>query len=176
VNVGNLLPIKRVDLLVDAFADVRKVHDVRLLIVGEGPERSTVEEKIRRLGLEACVETTGWRDDVRQFAARAWALVHSSDGEGFAQVLTEAMSAGCPVITTDSVGGGPRFVTENGEFGILVPRGDRARLADAMVQMLQPDVRQRYSELGRQRAEALSPAASANALLDFITGQLGAKA
>ena len=85
------------------------------------------------------------------------------------------MSAGCPVITTDAQGGGPRFVTEDGKYGLLVPRGDQAELAKAMVQMLQPEARARYSVLGKQRAEELSPAASANALVEFLTDQLGLK-
>jgi glycosyltransferase involved in cell wall biosynthesis len=144
-----------------------------LLIVGDGPERSHAVEQIRQLGLSSHAETVGWVDDPLQFTARAHAFVLPSDEEGYAQVLTEAMSTGCPVITTDAQGGGPLFVTENGRYGLLVPRGDRAKLAEAMVCMLRPDVRARYSELGHQRAEALSPRASAGLLLDFVSGYLG---
>jgi glycosyltransferase involved in cell wall biosynthesis len=173
VNTSNMTPWKRLDLLIDAFADLRQQHDARLLILGEGPGRSLADERIRRLGLSACAETTGWVDDPLQFAARAWAFVLSSDEEGFAQVLTEAMSASCPVITTDAQGGGPRFVTGNGSHGLLVPLGDRSRLAEAMERMLQPDVRARYSELARQRAGELSPMASANVLAGFLSARLG---
>jgi glycosyltransferase involved in cell wall biosynthesis len=173
VNISNMFPFKRVDLVIDAFADLRRDHDARLLILGEGQSRSSAMEQIRRLGLDSYAETVGWIDDPLQFAARAWALVHASDGEGFAQVLTEAMSAGCPVIATDAQGGGPRFVTANGKYGLLVSRGDRAQLAEAMARLLQPDLRARYSELGQQRAKALSPTASATALLEFLSGQLG---
>lgn len=173
VHTSNMTYWKRLDLLIDAFADVRQHHEARLLIVGEGPGRAHAIEQIQRLGLGADAETVGWVDDPLQFAARAWAFVLSSDEEGFAQVLTEAMSVGCPVITTDAQGGGPRFVTDNGKYGLLVPRGDQAKLAEAIVRMLQPDVRARYSRLGQQRIGALSPIASANALVDFLTGQLG---
>lgn len=173
INVSNLLSIKRVDLMVEAFADLHKKHDARLLIVGEGPERSRAAEQIRQLGLSNYAETTGWVDDPLQYAAHAWALVHSSDEDGFAQVLTEAMSAGCPVVTTDSLGGGPRYVTEDGKYGLLVPRGDRAKLAEAMANMLQPDIRARYVELGLRRAEDMSPAASADSLVDFLSGYFG---
>lgn len=173
VNTSNMTSWKRLDLLIDAFADFSKRHDARLLIVGEGPGRSGAVEQIQRLGLGARAEAIGWVDDQMQFAARAWAFVLSSDEEGFAQVLTEAMSVGCPVITTDALGGGPRFVTEDGACGLLIPRGDRVSLVDAMEQMLKPDVRARYSELGQRRAEALSPIASANALVDFLSKYLG---
>jgi glycosyltransferase involved in cell wall biosynthesis len=163
---------KRLDLLIAAFANVRQHHKARLLIVGEGSGRAHASEQIKRLGLTADAETVGWVDDPLRFAARAWAFVLPSDEEGFAQVLTEAMSVGCPVISTDAQGGGPRFVTDNGKYGLLVPRGDQAKLVEAMVCMLQPDIRARYSKLGQQRIEVLSPVASANALLDFLTCQL----
>lgn len=173
VNTSNMMPWKRLDLLIDAFADVRQHHDARLLIVGEGPGRPHAEERIRQLGLGTHSETVGWVDDPLQFTARAHAFVLPSDEEGYAQVLTEAMSTGCPVITTDAQGGGPRFVTDNGAYGLLIPRGDRAGLAEAMVDMLQPDIRVKYSELGLQRAEALSPRASAGKLLEFLSGYPG---
>ena len=92
-----MTPWKRLDLLIGAFADLRQRHDVRLLIVGEGPGRSRADEQIRQLGLGSCAETVGWVDDPLQFAARAWAFVLASDEEGFAQVLTEAMSAAVPL-------------------------------------------------------------------------------
>jgi len=169
VNTSNMTPWKRLDLLIGAFAEVCERHDARLLVVGEGPGRSQAVEKIAQLGLSAQAEAVGWVNDPLQFAAHAWAFVLPSDEEGYAQVLTEAMSTGCPVITTDAQGGGPRFVTEDGRYGLLVPRGNSAKLVEAMEHMLQPEIRAQYSELGRQRAEALSPAASANTLVDFLS-------
>jgi glycosyltransferase involved in cell wall biosynthesis len=173
VNTSNMTPWKRLDLLIAAFAELRQHHDARLLIVGEGPGRSQADEQIRQRGLSAHAQTIGWVEDPLQFAARAWGFVLSSDEEGFAQVLTEAMSVGCPVITTDAQGGGPHFVTDNGRYGLLVPREDRAKLAEAMGRMLDPSVRTRYSELGQQRSEALSPTACASALVDFLSEHLG---
>lgn len=173
VHTSNMTYWKRLDLLIDAFADLRQRHDARLLIVGEGPGRARAAEQIRQLGLSADAETVGWVDDPLQFASRAWAMVHPSDEEGFGNVLTEAMSVGCPVIAADAQGGGPRFVTDDGKYGVLIPRGDKTKLVEAMEHVLQPAVRARYSELGQQRIIALSPKASANALIDFLTGQLG---
>ena len=105
VQTSNMTYWKRLDLLVDAFAEVRRQRPARLLIVGEGPGRADAEDRIRRLGLEADVEAVGWVDDPLQYAARAGVRA-PSDEEGFAQVLTEAMSVDCPVITTDARGGG----------------------------------------------------------------------
>jgi len=121
VQTSNMTYWKRLDLLVDAFAEVRRQRPARLLIVGEGPGRADAEDRIRRRGLDADVETVGWVDDPLQYAARAWAFVLPSDEEGFAQVLTEAMSVDCPVITTDARGGGPRFVTKGGRDGVRHP-------------------------------------------------------
>jgi glycosyltransferase involved in cell wall biosynthesis len=176
VHTSNMTPWKRLDLLIGAFADLRRSHDARLLIVGDGPGRSLAAEQIRRLGLSAHADTVGWVEDPLQFAARACAFVLPSDEEGFAQVLTEAMSVGCPVITTDAQGGGPRFVTDDGRFGVLVPRGDRAKVAEAMGRLLQPDIRAHFSQLGLRRVEALSPAACGRALVDFLSEDLGLEA
>ena len=169
IHVSNMLPLKRLDLLIDAFAEVRRSHDVRLLILGDGRTRSDTEEQIRRMALTESAQMLGWINDPLPFAAHAWALVHPSDEEGFAQVLCEAMSVGCPVIATDALGGGPRYVTDDGHYGVLVPRGSRHELAEAMVEMLQAESRARYSELGLQRAAIFSPAASAEALIGFLS-------
>lgn len=173
LNTSNMTYWKRLDLLIDAFADVSLGHDVRLLMVGEGPGRRAADEQIERLGIGHCVQTVGWVEDPLDYAAHAWSFVLPSDEEGFAQVLTEAMSVGCPVISTDAQGGGPKFVTEDGTYGILVPRGDKDRLAEAMAQMLQRAVREKYSRLGRERVSSLSPRASADVLVDFVTARVG---
>lgn len=168
ITISNLVPLKRLELVVRAFARVRTVHAARLVIIGEGPERAALDRQIEALGLQEVAQTVGRVDDPRQFAARAIALVHASDEEGFAMVLTEAMSARCPVIAADAVGGGPRFVTGDGQFGMLVPRGDPASLSHSMERMLVPDIRDRYAELGLMRADVFSPASCARTLIDYV--------
>jgi glycosyltransferase involved in cell wall biosynthesis len=174
VHTSFLYPWKRLDLLIESFAQVSKTNDVRLLIVGSGrgQGRKDADELIARLGLGDRAQTLGWVEDPLQYAARACAFVLPSDEEGFAQVLTEAMSVGCPVITTDAMGGGPRYVTDNGHYGVLVPRGDRAALAEAMRSMLDEATRERYAQLGLERVKAMSPIACATALIEFLAKQL----
>jgi glycosyltransferase involved in cell wall biosynthesis len=172
VHTSNMTSWKRLDLLIDAFAQLRQRKQARLLICGEGPGRSHAAGRIRQLNLDADAQIVGWVGDPLQYAAHAWAFVLTSDEEGFAQVLTEAMSVGCPVISTDAQGGGPRFVTTDGKYGLLVPRGDPATIADAMERMLNPDVRALYSDLGQQRTKTLTPLACAGALLDFVSDRL----
>jgi glycosyltransferase involved in cell wall biosynthesis len=173
VHTSNMMPWKRIDLLLEAFANLVKRHEARLLILGEGPGRGQAIEQIRALGLSGRAEAVGWVEDPRQYAARACAFVLASDEEGFAQVLTEAMSAGCPVVATDAQGGGPRFVTDSGRYGILVPMRDLGELTNGMEQMLDPQVRARYSAQGLERALALSPEACATSLIDFLATRFG---
>jgi len=172
VHVSNLTPWKRLDLLVGAFAELSRSEEVRLLIVGQGPGRAPADEQIRRLGLTSRAQAVGWVDDPLQYTGRACALVHPSDEEGFGQVFTEAMSTGCPVITTDAQGGGPRYVTQDGHFGMLIPRDDVPALTEAMRSALQPEVRARYSGLGLERSKAFAPAICADALTQFLGKQL----
>lgn len=168
LTVSHLVGWKRLDLVLEAFAQVRRRHDARLLLVGQGVERTRLEAQIERLRLGGVATAVGWVADPRQFAARATALVHASDEEGFAQVLIEAMSTGCPVIAADALGGGPRYVTDDGRYGMLVPRGSVPELVKGMESMLVPEVRERYATLAAERAKAFKPLASATALLDFL--------
>lgn len=170
VTAARLVRYKRIDLLVDAFSVLAHEHDVRLLIVGEGPERGCLSNQIERLGIADRAQAVGWVPDPLQYAARATAFVLPSDEEGFSQVLTEAMSTGCPVISVDALGGGPRFVTDDGRCGLLVPRGDRSRLIQAMDHMLVPEIRKKYASLGLERVQAFSALSCANALVNFLEG------
>jgi glycosyltransferase involved in cell wall biosynthesis len=168
VQASNMKPWKRLDLLISAFAEVRKAHEARLLIIGEGEGRAQAAAQIEQLGLEDHAQLTGWVEDPMQYAAWAHAFVLASDEEGFAQVLTEAMTVGCPVIAADAQGGGPRFVTDDGRSGILVPRGDRTGLAEAMCYVLNDHVREHFSAAGKKRADELSPEACATMLSNYL--------
>jgi glycosyltransferase involved in cell wall biosynthesis len=64
-------------------------------------------------------------------------------------------------------------VTDDGQYGLLVPRNNARQLADAMLAILQPTLRKQFTDLGMQRAEALSPAASAASLLEFLDSRFG---
>lgn len=168
ISTGRLVAYKRFELVIEAFAKVNAHRDVRLLIIGKGPEEEQLRAHVRALSLEGRAEVVGWVEDPRQWAACAWAFVLASNEEGFGQVLTEAMSVGCPVITVDSLGGGPAYVTDGGRYGVLVPREDVGALAKAMEAMLSGETRQRYVALGAARVEAFSPAQCASTLADFL--------
>jgi glycosyltransferase involved in cell wall biosynthesis len=135
LGVGRLTVQKNFPALVDAFAIVKRHHAARLVILGEGPERTTIESRIRLHRLEDCVALPGFVDNPFACIARAAVLALSSHWEGLPTVLIESLALGTPVVATDCPSG-PREILRNGKFGKLVPPDDVAALADAIVSAL----------------------------------------
>jgi len=130
--VADLVPAKRLDLLLQAFARLYWCgRDVRLVIVGAGRERERLQRLAQTLAVTHLVKFTGPlpRDGVRQEMWDANALVVPSDVETFGVVLIEALSTGLPVVATRS--GGPQEIIRQ-DTGSLVPRGDEDALMHAM--------------------------------------------
>jgi glycosyltransferase involved in cell wall biosynthesis len=128
--VGRLVPIKRVDVLLRAFARARdKGADARLAIVGDGELRGELEELAARLGIADDIYWAGYREDMVVVAAAADVAVLSSDNEGTPVSLIEAGAAATPAAAT-LVGGVGDVVT--GETGLLAPPGDVDALGDSM--------------------------------------------
>ena len=133
IAAGSLHPWKGFGDLIDAFALVRT--SARLLILGDGPLRSVLEEQIVRLGLSDRVKLPGFVHNPINYFARAEVFALSSHVEGLPNVLVEAMLAGCTPVATDCPTG-PREVLDGGRFGYLVPVGDAHAMADAIEQAL----------------------------------------
>ena len=137
--VGRLTRQKDFHTLIRAFAEVRRGRPARLIILGEGEDRPGLETLIRQLDLADEVALPGFRDDAMAFMAGSALFVLSSAWEGLPTVLIEALAAGTPVVSTDCPSG-PREILQNGRLGALVPVGDAAALARAMVQALEGPV------------------------------------
>jgi glycosyltransferase involved in cell wall biosynthesis len=135
LGVGRLAVQKDFPALVDAFAILRREHKARLVILGEGPERSTIEAVIRRHGLQDCVALPGFVDNPYACMARSAVLALSSRFEGLPTVLIEALAVGTPVVAIDCPSG-PREILRDGKFGRLVPPGDTPSLASAIASAL----------------------------------------
>lgn len=158
VFAGRLAKVKRLDLLLDAFFQVAKTHPVRLLIVGDGPERDNVVRLLEQGGLGAVCHLAGHQDNPLPWIKAADVLVLPSDYEGFGNVLVEAMACGTQVIATDCPYG-PAEILEGGRYGQLVPIGDAQTLAAAIERTLSksfhvpaPILRRRASEFNLERA------------------------
>ena len=129
--IGRLAPQKDFPTLIHAFAGVRKRHAVRLLILGEGPDRPELEGLIRQLGLQRDVGMPGFVRNPYAFLSRSALFVLSSRWEGLPTVVVEALYCKTPVISTDCPSG-PREILADGRFGKLVPVGEVAKLEQAM--------------------------------------------
>jgi glycosyltransferase involved in cell wall biosynthesis len=153
--VGRLTVQKDYANLLDAFQQVLERHDAgaRLLIVGKGPLRHEIEQKIHESNLESAVQLLGERQDVPQLMHAADGYAMSSAWEGAPVVLLEAAASRLPIVATD-VGGNRELVIE-GETALLVPANNSGALADALLRImaLSPDQRHAMGEAGRTLTE-----------------------
>jgi glycosyltransferase involved in cell wall biosynthesis len=152
--VGRLSREKDHRALLDAVSRLRWRFSLHLVIVGEGPERPRIEERIAKLGLAGNVTLTGQRSSAEPYYGIANLAVLSSRSEGSPNALLEAMAAGVPVVAT-AVGGVPEIAT-HGETALLVKPGDARALADSMARLLEDrqlgsDLAARARQLVRER-------------------------
>jgi glycosyltransferase involved in cell wall biosynthesis len=152
--VGRLIPIKGHDVLLEALARVRaELPDVSLEIAGDGPLEPQLRAAVARLGLGEAVAFLGRVAPPTPVYERAQVVVVPSFGEGFGMVALEAMERGRAVVASD-VGGLPEIV-EAGETGLVVPSGDSAALANAIVELARDPARAAaFGAAGRERALA----------------------
>ena len=131
IAVGRLRPQKDFRTLLQAFSRVRATRPARLLILGEGPERSELEDLVRELDIADDVSLPGSVENPYAYLSRAVAFVLSSRWEGLPTVLIEALACGLPVIATDCPSG-PKEILAGGRYGKLVRVNAVEDLAAAM--------------------------------------------
>ncbi|MBD2605349.1 glycosyltransferase [Scytonema hofmannii FACHB-248] len=169
VSLGRLVKRKNYPLLLQAVAKVRSQLKVKLIILGEGPERKHLEEVIAKLGLQECVSLPGHVANPWSNIAKADVFVMSSLDEAFCLALVEAMACGVPVISTDAIGGGPRSILEDGKYGNLVPIDDPEALGTAIYKVLtSKDWRNQLITASQRQSEAFKPEAIAQQWLRFL--------
>jgi glycosyltransferase involved in cell wall biosynthesis len=132
LSAGRLTDQKAFDVLIQAFALVRKNHVARLMILGEGENRAALETLICQLSLERDVCLMGFVQNPYQYMAHASLFVLPSRWEGLPTVLVEALYLGMPIVATDCPGGS-REILRGGQFGRLAPVDDPLSLADAII-------------------------------------------
>lgn len=134
-TVGRLNEVKRQDRLLRAAADLRpQFPNLRLLIVGDGPERSHLETLAGELGLAGITTFAGFQPKPELYLRAMDVFALTSRSEGFPVSILEAWAVGVPVVCT-AVGGIPDVVAD-GETGLLVPQEDAAGLAAALARLL----------------------------------------
>lgn len=172
LGVGRLVPAKDFGLLLEAFAELRRHREARLLILGEGPLRGALERRAGELGIGAEVAMPGFVANPFAYMARATLFVLSSRFEGLPGALVQAMACGAPVIATDCPHG-PAEIVRHRESGLLVPVGDGRRLAEALATLLDdPDLRARLARAGR---EAVAPWRKEPALATYVEALGGSR-
>lgn len=159
VGAGRLSKQKNFELLIRAFARVAdKFSEHKLVIYGKGDLLESLKCLAAELGVGDRVEFPGFADNMPEVLEKASMFVLSSDYEGMPNALMEAMASGLPCVSTDCGGGGARFLIENGENGILVPRRDEDALAAAMEKILSDEtLAAKLGENARKLQETLAP-------------------
>jgi glycosyltransferase involved in cell wall biosynthesis len=152
--VGRLVPAKAPGVFLEAFAHASgAVPSLQALIVGDGPLRAGLEERVRSLGLQNRVVFAGLRHDVPDIMAGVDVLAFSSEREGLSMAMLEAMATGVPIVATE-VGGTPELI-ESGVTGILVPPAEPRSLADGLLAVLQsPVLAEAIRRAARERVRA----------------------
>jgi glycosyltransferase involved in cell wall biosynthesis len=131
VTVGRLVPYKGADLIVEAMAASPALRRCKLVIVGDGPARADLEERVRRHGLENNVRIAGWVDqpELAKQLGNAQAFVFPSLREFGGGVVLEALANGLPSVVVD-YGGPAELVTP--ACGMLLPMRPRAELVESV--------------------------------------------
>jgi len=160
--VGRLHHQKGFDILLDAFSAVLAERSCRLIVLGEGEQRETLERQAQQLGIAAYVQFPGFVKNPYAYMSRAALFVLSSRWEGLPGALIEAMACGCAVVATDCPSG-PAEIIENSTQGAIVPVEDSDALAAAMLEALNtPRGR------GVDRARCFNTASAVDAYLEML--------
>ncbi len=154
--VGSLTPVKQHWVLMRAVARVAEsAGGVRLLIVGDGPQRSSLTDEAATLGIRDRVIFTGPREDVPSLLHCMDVYVCSSASEGMSNALLEAMAVGLPIVATDV--GDHAMIVRDGAAGRIVAPGSVDEIAEALaVLMAGPEVRMHRGVSAGARAATFS--------------------
>jgi sugar transferase (PEP-CTERM/EpsH1 system associated) len=152
-TVGRLDPIKDQQLLLQAFSDLQgDGKELRLILIGDGPERRSLESVKEKLSCKDRIVLLGERNDVEKILPALDVFVLPSKNEGMSNTILEAMAAGLPIVAT-SVGGNLELVTQ-GKTGLFSRPGDIRGLTEALkFYMEHEEERRLHGANGRCKAE-----------------------
>lgn len=148
IAMGRLVPQKDYPTMLEALA--RCETEMRLIILGVGPDQAMLEEMAERLGIADRVDFAGFQLNRFDYLARCDQFVLSSLTEGFPNALIEAITFGVPCVSTDCAGGGPRDILADRFPRSLTPVGDADAMARAMAQNIkQPPRPEEVADLAK---------------------------
>ncbi len=138
--VGRLEEVKSVDLLIEGFAQLRQKEDIALLIVGDGSQRSILEEQVKTIGVTD-IHFEGYQvfPTLMEYYKAADIFVLPSQFEPWGLVVNEAMTYGMPVVVSSNVGCRRDLISE-GENGFIFTSGDKYSLVNVLREVLQSDL------------------------------------
>jgi N-acetyl-alpha-D-glucosaminyl L-malate synthase BshA len=134
VHLSNFRPVKRILDVVEVFARVAAAVPARLMMIGDGPDRSAAEHLSVRLGVAGRIHFLGKQDNVNELLPLADLMLMPSEMESFGLAALEAMACGVPTIAT-RVGGVAELI-DDGVNGLLFPVGDTEAMAAAAIALL----------------------------------------
>jgi N-acetyl-alpha-D-glucosaminyl L-malate synthase BshA len=152
VHLSNFRPVKRILDVVETFARVARVVPSRLLLIGDGPDRSAAEHLALHHGIQDRIHFLGKQDNVNELLPLADLMLMPSEMESFGLAALEAMACGVPAIAT-RVGGVPELI-DDGVNGRLFEVGDVDGMSQAAIALLTDEpARQRMAEAARKTAQ-----------------------
>jgi len=170
VACGRLTELKGFADLIRAFAAIRRGRPLRLVILGDGPERPSLERLAAELGVRADVDLPGFVANPYAWFGHARGFVLCSRSEGLANVLVEAMICGAPIVSSRCTGA--EEVVEDGRTGLLYEPGDIDGLTRALARLLDaPEAAAERACAARERAESFSEDRILPALERYYLGQ-----
>lgn len=155
IHLSNFRPVKRVLDTVKIAHEVLKHHPIRLVLIGDGPDRAIAERMARDLQIDKQVTFLGKQEDVYCLLSLGDIFLMPSENESFGLAALEAMSCGLPCITSNA--GGLPELNIHGKTGFIAPVGDVKTMSEQVLRILRDDVL--HKELSLQ--------AHARALKDF---------
>jgi glycosyltransferase involved in cell wall biosynthesis len=135
ISIGRLVPQKDYMTLLKAFNISSKKLKSRLVIIGEGQERSSIEKYVKDKNMDNEIILLGYQSNPWKYLTNSDLFILSSKWEGFGNVIVEAMLLGIPVISSDCPSG-PSEILEKGKLGDLFSVGDHNRLATLIEEKL----------------------------------------
>lgn len=175
ISVGRLSPEKNFQLLIKSFKKLHKLKDnIVLIIIGDGPEKNSLQNLIDKLHLADNVKLVGFKANPFKYMKISDCFVSSSSREGFGNVIVEAMTCGLPVIATNTSGSKDILYNRYGSnYGVMAYEKGYDTLFDSMNSILNTEgIREKYSTMSSKRYEVYDKAVVAHNYKNLIDSLL----